>query len=186
MSKLTPMLEQYLEIKERYQDYILFYHLGDFFEMFFEDALIASRVLEITLTSRNKGAVDQVPMCGIPVQAASGYIARLIEQGHKVALCEQVEDPALAKGIVRREVTRLITPGSYLEDTAEAGNRYLVSLCPRGNRIGLASADLSTGEFRVTELVSFEKTLEEVSRIQPSEILLPPEFKEPSPDQAWI
>ena len=106
------MLEQYLEIKERYQDFLLFYHLGDFFEMFYEDALIASRVLEITLTSRNKGAENRVPMCGVPVQAVSGYIARLVEKGYKVALCEQVEDPAQAQGIVRREVTRLITPGS--------------------------------------------------------------------------
>jgi DNA mismatch repair protein MutS len=178
------MLEQYLEIKERHQDYILFYHLGDFFEMFFEDALTASRVLEITLTSRNKGAADPVPMCGIPVQAAPGYIARLIERGYKVALCEQVEDPAQAQGIVRREVTRLITPGSYLEEGGEPGNRYLLALAARGGRIGLAAADLSTGEFRVTEVTTPEKAWEEVGRVQPSEVLLPRSWKE-APDPEW-
>ncbi len=184
-TKLTPMLEQYLEIKERHQDYILFYHLGDFFEMFFEDALTASRVLEITLTSRNKGAAEQIPMCGIPVQAAPGYIARLIERGYKVALCEQVEDPSQAKGIVRREVTRLITPGSYLEEGPERGNRYLLALVSRGERIGLAAADLSTGEFRITEVGAPEKAWEEMGRIQPSEVLLPRSLQEGAADPAW-
>ncbi|MBI5585609.1 MAG: DNA mismatch repair protein MutS [Deltaproteobacteria bacterium] len=183
--KLTPMLEQYLEIKERHKDYILLYHLGDFFEMFFEDALVASRVLEITLTSRNKGAADQIPMCGVPVQAAPGYIARLIERGYKVALCEQMEDPLQAKGIVRRAVTRLITPGSFLEGP-EPGNRYLLSLAARGGRIGLATADLSTGEFRVTEVQDPGKAWEEVGRIQPAEILLPRSLQEPAPDQEWL
>ena len=113
------MLEQYLEIKERYQDFVLLYQLGDFFEMFYEDALLASRILEITLTSRHKGELkDQVPMCGVPIHAVSGYISRLVEKGYKVALCEQVEDPAQAQGIVRREVTRLITPGLYIDDTS--------------------------------------------------------------------
>jgi DNA mismatch repair protein MutS len=173
MNKTTPMLEQYLEIKARHQDYLLLYHLGDFFELFFEDALIASRVLEITLTSRNKGASDPVPMCGFPVQAVSGYIARLVEKGYKVALCEQVEDPALAKGIVRREVTRLITPGVYLDETSNQENRYLLSVALQGKKTGLAVVDLSTGEFRVTDFNNPNQALEEIGRIGPSEVLLP-------------
>jgi DNA mismatch repair protein MutS len=178
MIKMTPMLEQYLEIKSRHQDYLLLYHLGDFYEMFFEDALVASRVLEITLTSRNKGAANPVPMCGVPVQAVSGYIARLIEKGYKVALCEQVEDPALATGIVRREVTRLITPGVFLDGPSDQGNRYLLSLCPQGEASGLAVVDLSTGEFRVTDFQNPSQALEEIGRIGPSEVLLPRSFKE--------
>ncbi len=167
------MLEQYLEIKERYQDFVLFYQLGDFFEMFYEDALLASRILEITLTSRHKGELkDQVPMCGVPIHAVSGYISRLVEKGYKVALCEQVEDPAQAQGIVRREVTRLITPGLYIDDTSIKSNRYLLGLSYQETRFGLASVDLSTGEFRVTEVTDPEKALEEIGRINPSEILL--------------
>jgi DNA mismatch repair protein MutS len=178
MNKSTPMLEQYLEIKARHQDYLLLYHLGDFFELFFEDALIASRVLEITLTSRNKGAADPVPMCGVPVQAVSGYIARLVEKGYKVALCEQVEDPALTKGIVRREVTRLITPGSYIDESSNQGNRYLLSLALQGEKCGLAVVDLSTGEFRVTDFQNHNQALEETARLQPAEILLPRSLQE--------
>ncbi len=181
MIKMTPMLEQYLEIKARHQDYLLLYHLGDFYEMFFEDALVASRVLEITLTSRNKGAANPVPMCGVPVQAVSGYIARLIEKGYKVALCEQVEDPALAKGIVRREVTRLITPGVYLDETSNQENRYLLSVALQGEKIGLAVVDLSTGEFRVTDFKNPNQALEEIGRIGPSEVLLPRSFQD-NPD----
>lgn len=173
MTKITPMLEQYLEIKEQYQDYLLFYQLGDFFEMFFEDALLASRLLEITLTSRNKGEEkDRVPMCGVPVHAASGYIARLVEQGYKVALCEQIEDPEQAKGVVRREVTRLITPGAYVDEQETGSNRFLAALSFSEHRVGLASADLATGEFRVTEMEKADEALEEIGRIQPSEILL--------------
>lgn len=173
MTKITPMLEQYLEIKEQYRDYVLFYQLGDFFEMFFEDALLASRILEITLTSRNKGdEKDQVPMCGVPVHAASGYIARLVEKGYKVALCEQVEDPDQAKGIVRREVTRLITPGAYVDDLETGSNRFLSALSFEEGRFGLASADLATGEFRLTEVEGMDAALEEMGRIQPSEVLL--------------
>ena len=145
MSKITPMLEQYLEIKEKYRDFILFYQLGDFFEMFFEDALLASRLLEITLTSRNRGEADRVPMCGVPVQAASGYVARLVEKGYKVALCEQVEDPSQAKGIVRREVTRIVTPGLFIDEAQGQTNRYLACLSFRDNLFGLASVDLATG-----------------------------------------
>jgi len=179
MTKITPMLEQYLEIKEQYRDYILFYQLGDFFEMFFEDAHLASRVLEITLTSRNKGEEKEpVPMCGVPVHAASGYIARLVEKGYKVALCEQVEDPEEAKGIVRREVTRLITPGAYVDEGETGSNRFLAALSFSEGRFGLASADLATGEFRVTEVERAEEAVEEVGRIQPSEILLNAKVKD--------
>jgi DNA mismatch repair protein MutS len=115
-SKLTPMIKQYLSIKEDYPDAILLYRMGDFFEMFFEDAEVASRALEITLTSRNKNDTKPIPMCGVPVRAVQGYIARLIEKGFKVALCDQVEDPAQAKGIVKREVVRVLTPGMILEN----------------------------------------------------------------------
>jgi DNA mismatch repair protein MutS len=178
MTKITPMLEQYLETKERYQDYILFYQLGDFFEMFYEDALLASRLLEITLTSRHKGQQDQVPMCGVPIHAASGYVARLVEKGYKVALCEQVEDPGQAKGIVRREVTRVVTPGLFIDDAVTTQNRFLLSLSLQGNRFGLASVDLATGEFRVTEVTDPEKSFEEIGRINPSEILLSRAWKD--------
>ncbi|MBT8406043.1 MAG: DNA mismatch repair protein MutS, partial [Deltaproteobacteria bacterium] len=115
MSKVTPMIQQYLEIKESYQDAILFYRMGDFYEMFFEDAVMASRELEITLTSRDKQADNPIPMCGVPHHAADTYIAKLLERGHKVALCEQVEDPRQAKGLVRREVVRVATPGTVLD-----------------------------------------------------------------------
>lgn len=173
MTKITPMLEQYLEIKAKYQDFVLFYQLGDFFEMFYEDALLASRILEITLTSRHKGEQkNQVPMCGVPIHAVSGYVARMVEKGYKVALCEQVEDPSLSQGIVRREVTRLITPGLYIDDTSIKSNRYLLSLSFQETGFGLASVDLSTGEFRVTEVAGPEKALEEIGRINPSEILV--------------
>ncbi|MBI4767865.1 MAG: DNA mismatch repair protein MutS [Deltaproteobacteria bacterium] len=173
MTKITPMLEQYLEIKEKYRDFVLFYQLGDFFEMFYEDALLASRILEITLTSRHKGEQkDQIPMCGVPVHAVSGYVARMVEKGYKVALCEQVEDPSQAQGIVRREVTRLITPGLYIDDSSIKNNRYLLSLSFQEARFGLASVDLATGEFRVTEVADPEKALEEIGRINPSEILV--------------
>jgi DNA mismatch repair protein MutS len=172
------MLEQYLEIKEKVQDFILFYQLGDFFEMFFEDALLASRILEITLTSRNKGDQNQVPMCGVPIQAAPGYVAKLVEKGYKVALCEQIEDPTQAKGIVRREITRLITPGLYIDDGSITTNRYLLCLSCRESCFGLALVDLATGEFRVTEVVGLEEALEEISRINPSEILVSRRLKE--------
>jgi len=181
MTKITPMLEQYLEIKEKYQDFVLFYQLGDFFEMFYEDALLASRILEITLTSRHKGdRMDQIPMCGVPVHAVSGYVARMVEKGYKVALCEQAEDPTQAKGIVRREVTRLITPGLYIDETSGKSNRYLVALSSDETRIGLASVDLATGEFRMTEVADREKAFEEIGRIDPSEILISRALKQDS------
>ncbi|NTU77460.1 MAG: hypothetical protein HGA90_06590 [Alphaproteobacteria bacterium] len=127
--KTTPMMQQYLSIKEQHRDAILFYRMGDFYEMFLEDAEVASKVLEITLTSRNKNETAKIPMCGIPYRAAQGYIARLIESGHKVAICDQVEDPALAKGLVKREVVRVITPGMIVEDSFldEKSNNYILN-----------------------------------------------------------
>ena len=151
--KTTPMIRQYLSIKEQYADAILFYRMGDFYEMFFEDAQVASRVLDITLTSRNKNDDEPIPMCGVPHRAAQGYIARLIEAGHKVAICDQVEDPAAARGIVKRDVVRVVTPGMVLDDELLDGktNNYLLALFAGQDGVGLAYVDISTGSFRATE-----------------------------------
>ena len=169
------MIQQYLSIKESYPDVLLFYRMGDFYEMFFEDAQVASRALEITLTSRNKNDKTPIPMCGVPVKAARGYIARLLEQGHRVAVCEQVEDPAEAKGLVKREVVRVITPGMILENEYldAAANNYVLSVAHAANIFGLAWLDLSTGTFRVTETGSHPAVAEEILRVAPSEIVLP-------------
>ncbi len=153
VNDLTPAMRQYAEVKERYPDCILFFRMGDFYEMFFEDAVTASRILEITLTSRNKNSKDAVPLCGFPYHAASAYIAKLIAKGFKVAVCEQMEDPKLAKGVVKREVVRVVTPGLVLdtENLRSNENNFLAALVVRGGRFGLAFVDISTGEFRVTE-----------------------------------
>jgi DNA mismatch repair protein MutS len=174
MVKATPMVQQYLSIKQQYPDAILFYRMGDFYEMFFEDAEIASRILDIALTSRNKKDEQPIPMCGFPHHAAQGYIARLIERGFKVAICEQVEDPAKAVGIVKRDVVRVITPGVVLDsDILEEGsNNFLVSLFAREGRFGLAHLDISTGTFRVTESSDLYRIQDECRRIEPREILL--------------
>ncbi len=150
---LTPAMQQYLAIKEQYKDCILFFRMGDFYEMFFEDALTASKVLDITLTSRNKGKEDSVPLCGVPYHAASTYLSKLIGAGFKVAVCEQMEDPKEAKGVVRREVVRVVSPGLVVDtDTLDANkNNYLAGWVIDGDRIGIAFVDISTGEFRVTE-----------------------------------
>ncbi len=173
-SKTTPMLQQYLAIKEKYKDAILFYRMGDFYEMFFEDAHTASKVLEITLTSRNKNDEIPVPMCGVPYRAAQSYLARLIESGYKVAICDQVEDPSQAKGLVKREVVRVVTPGMIIEnELLEAkSNNYLLALTVDHNIIGLAYLDISTGTFRLTETANHEKIIEEIGRIAPREMLL--------------
>jgi DNA mismatch repair protein MutS len=178
-SKTTPMLQQYLAIKEKYQDAILFYRMGDFYEMFFEDAQTASKVLEITLTSRNKNDDVPVPMCGVPYRAAQSYMARLIENGHKVAICDQVEDPSQAKGLVKREVVRVVTPGMIIEnELLEAkSNNYLLSLAVDRELIGIAYLDISTGTFRVAEGADHAKIIEEVGRILPREVLLPADIK---------
>jgi DNA mismatch repair protein MutS len=173
--KSTPMIQQYLSIKERYKDAILFYRMGDFYEMFFEDAQVASKALEITLTSRNKNDAVPVPMCGVPYRAAQTYIARLIDSGHKVAICDQVEDPAMAKGLVRREVVRVVTPGMVVENELldAKSNNYLLAISIHGNRAGIAVLDISTGTFRIAETTDEGKAAEEVRRVGPSEVLLP-------------
>lgn len=168
------MLQQYLSIKERYPDVLLFYRMGDFYEMFFEDAQVASRVLEITLTSRNKKDELPVPMCGVPYRAAQGYISRLIDSGYKVAICDQVEDPKTAKGLVKREVVRVVTPGMIIEDElldAKANNFILAVAC-HDQCVGIASLDISTGMFRLTETDDGPAVIDEIMRLAPREILI--------------
>jgi DNA mismatch repair protein MutS len=180
--KSTPMIKQYLSIKGQYPDAILFYRMGDFYEMFFEDAQLASRVLEITLTSRNKNDESPVPMCGVPHRAAQGYIARLIDNGYKVAVCDQIEDPAKAKGLVKRDVVRVITPGMVIENELldERSNNYVLAVMRKSDLVGIAYLDISTGIFRVTESRDSISMVEEIRRIAPSEILLPePSKNEP-------
>jgi DNA mismatch repair protein MutS len=171
--KVTPMMQQYLQIKERYRDAILFFRLGDFYEMFFEDAHTAAKILDIALTSRNKNEDSAVPLCGVPYHSAEPYIQKLLDAGHKVAVCEQVEDPATAKGVVKREVVRVITPGTVT--AAEAldarGNNFLAALCKGRDILGLAVTDITTGEFRCTELADEAALFDELGRIQPSELL---------------
>jgi DNA mismatch repair protein MutS len=173
-AKVTPMMRQYLQIKERYRDAILFFRLGDFYEMFFEDAHTASKILDIALTSRNKTEDGSVPLCGVPYHAADPYIQKLLDAGHKVAVCEQVEDPVTAKGVVKREVVRVITPGTVT--AAEAldarGNNFLAAAHKGPNAFGLALTDITTGEFRFTEIADEAALLDELGRIHPSELLL--------------
>ena len=176
MAEQTPMMRQYLEIKSGYPDAILFFRMGDFYEMFLDDALVASRILDIALTSRNKGSADEIPFCGVPYHSASPYIAKLIEAGFKVAVCEQVEDPRQTKGIVKREVVKVLTPGLLIESESLTPdeNNYLLALYEGASGSwGCASLDVSTGEFRVTELPAVAAALAESVSINPSEILLP-------------
>ncbi len=178
---LTPAMKQYVEIKKKYPDCILFYRMGDFYEMFFEDALTASPILEITLTSRNKTKEDAVPLCGFPYHAASAYITKLVEKGFKVAICEQVEDPKNAKGIVKRDVIRVITPGLVLdEENLKAGeNNYLACITAGRDVLGLAFLDISTGEFQVSEFVSRDALLSAVGGLEFKELLMSPAFPDP-------
>jgi len=181
MSEITPMMRQYLEIKADYPDAILFFRLGDFYEMFLDDAVKASRILGITLTSRNKNAEGaEVPLCGIPYHSCAPYIAKLVEAGEKVAICEQTEDPKLTKGIVKREVVKVVTPGLVVEDASLSPkeNNFLLALFSEGDRFGLAFLDLSTGEFRVTELSGLLAVLAELTCISPREVILPASFRE--------
>ncbi|MEZ4599317.1 MAG: DNA mismatch repair protein MutS [Syntrophotaleaceae bacterium] len=180
MSQTTPMMRQYLEIKADYPDAILFFRLGDFYEMFMEDAVTASRILDITLTSRNKNAAEEIPLCGIPFHSAQPYIAKLVEHGLKVAICEQVEDPRTARGIVKREVVRVVTPGLILDSEIlqPKENNYLLALsCQPGPCWGLAVLDITTGEFRVTETREIDTLRSELASIDPREVLLPEEEK---------
>ncbi len=172
---LTPMMNQYLEIKDRYKDCILFFRLGDFYEMFFEDAKTASRELELVLTGRECGLEERAPMCGIPYHAAPNYITRLVSKGYKIAICEQVEDPAVAKGIVKRDVIKVITPGTYISQTGdeEYKNTYIMSIYCDKEYYGVALSDISTGEFKTTYFKLDLNTLfDEISKISPKEILL--------------
>jgi DNA mismatch repair protein MutS len=173
------MIKQYLSIKEQYPDAILFYRMGDFYEMFFEDAQLASRVLEITLTSRNKNDESPVPMCGVPHRAAQSYIARLIDNGYKVAVCDQMEDATQAKGLVKRDVVRVITPGMVIENELldARANNYVLAVSCKGDFSGVAYLDISTGDFRVTESKDSAAIMEEIQRISPSEVLLPESAK---------
>jgi DNA mismatch repair protein MutS len=173
-AKTTPMIQQYLSIKERYSDAILFYRMGDFYEMFFEDAQTASRVLDITLTSRNKKDAVPVPMCGVPYRAAQSYLSRLIESGYKVAICDQVEDPATAKGLVKREVVRVVTPGMIIEDDLldAKTNNFILALNINKTHSGFAYMDISTGTFRVAESKDRSKVLQEIQSIDPKEVLV--------------
>jgi DNA mismatch repair protein MutS len=181
------MMRQYLEIKADHPDAILFFRLGDFYEMFLDDAIKASRILGITLTSRNKNSDGaDVPLCGVPYHSCAPYIAKLVEAGEKVAICEQTEDPKLAKGIVKREVVKVITPGLVIEDASLSPkeNNYLLALYCEGERFGLSYLDLSTGEFRITELDGVQAALAEVNCISPREIILPAAFREEAKSKA--
>ena len=171
--ELTPMMKQYMQTKEEYKDCILFYRLGDFYEMFFDDALTASKELEITLTGKNCGLEERAPMCGIPYHAVDSYLNRLVSKGYKVAICEQVEDPKTAKGIVKREVIRVVTPGTNLDTQGldETKNNYIMCIVYMADRYGLSIADVTTGEYLVTELDSQTKLLDELYKFMPSEIV---------------
>ncbi|MDD5018498.1 MAG: DNA mismatch repair protein MutS, partial [Eubacteriales bacterium] len=176
MAELTPMMRQYAELKEKYKDCLLLYRLGDFYELFFDDALCASRELEITLTGRDCGMPQRAPMCGVPYHSVQGYIDRLIKKGYKVAICEQLTDPALSKGIVERDVVRVITPGTVTENTmlCDTDNNYILSLRRCGDSVGIAYTDVSTGAFYISECSIAEDlsaVINEVSRVLPSEII---------------
>ena len=173
MAEMTPMMQQYLETKKEYPDCILFYRLGDFYEMFFEDALTASKELEITLTGKNCGLEERAPMCGIPYHAVDGYLNKLVSKGYKVAICEQMEDPKLAKGLVKRDVVRIVTPGTNLNVQAldESRNNYLMSIAYFQGKIGISIADVTTGDYYLTEADDNKKLLDEINKYHPSEIV---------------
>ncbi len=170
---LSPMMKEYIKTKEEYKDCILFYRLGDFYEMFFEDALTVTKELEITLTGKDCGLEERAPMCGVPYHAAESYIKRLIEKGYKVAICEQVEDPKLAKGLVKREVIRVVTPGTTLDAAAldESKNNYLMSIVSMEDHFGCAIADITTGDCFLTEVDKPSKLLDEINKFVPAEII---------------
>ena len=176
MAEYSPMMQHYLATKEKYKDCILFYRLGDFYEMFFDDAINVSRELELTLTGKDCGQEQRAPMCGIPYHAAESYIAKLVQNGHKVAICEQLEDPKLAKGIVKRDVIRVVTPGTVTESNLleEKRNNFIMSIFKKGIFFGIAVCDISTGDFYSAEIKeenNFERLLDEISRYSPSEII---------------
>src|SRR6201987_2479012 len=171
----TPLMRQYAAIKKEHPTALLFFRLGDFYELFFDDAIVAAKELQITLTSRNKEKGISVPMCGVPYHAAEGYIAKLIRKGFKVAICEQMEDPRLAKKLVRREVTRIVTPGTAADSSLSSEeNNFLGAVAQVGDRVGFAALDLSTGEFRATEFQGWDanrRIQEELAQLRPKEML---------------
>src|SRR5215467_7961379 len=173
----TPLMRQYAAIKKQHPTALLFFRLGDFYELFFEDAVIASRELQITLTSRNKEKYVAIPMCGVPYHSAESYLSKLLRKGFKVAICEQMEDPRLAKKLVRREVTRVLTPGTALDGSISSEeNNFLAALARASGAVGLAALDLSTGEFRATEFRgenSERRIVEELQQLRPREVLYP-------------
>ncbi|SDB09830.1 DNA mismatch repair protein MutS [Pseudobutyrivibrio sp. YE44] len=173
MAEYTPMMQEYLKTKEEYKDCILFYRLGDFYEMFFEDAKTASKELELTLTGKSCGAEERAPMCGVPFHAADSYINRLVSRGYKVAICEQVEDPKEAKGLVKREVIRVVTPGTNIDQMAldEGSNNYIMSLFYNRGVFGVSACDISTADFYLTEVDGVRKLIDEVFRFNPAEII---------------
>ena len=179
-AKLSPMMRQYLESKKEVPDALLFYRIGDFYEMFFEDAIKASKALDLVLTGKDCGLEERAPMCGIPYHAADSYVSKLVSQGFKVAIGEQVEDPKLAKGLVKREIIRVITPGTQTEETAleEGKNNYLSAIYPGNSGIGIATVDISTGELYSLSVSDNKELLDEISRFSPKEILCPIGFLE--------
>ncbi|MFR9067858.1 MAG: hypothetical protein ACLVJH_14270 [Faecalibacterium prausnitzii] len=179
MAELSPMMQQYLEIKKQHKDEILFYRIGDFYEMFFDDAVTASRELDLTLTGKQCGLAERAPMCGVPFHSYEGYVARLIAKGYKVAICEQMEDPAKAKGLVKRDIIRVVTPGTVIESSMlqDDRNNYIASMFLKGKKAGLCFADVSTGTAHITEL---ERGKDRpgghcgTCRYHPSEVLMNP------------
>lgn len=191
MAEYSPMMRQYLEIKEHNKDHIVFFRLGDFYEMFFDDALLASKELELTLTGRECGKEERAPMCGVPYHSAEGYIARLVEKGYKVAICEQTEDAAAVKGIVKREVTRVVTPGTIIENSmlSDERNNYIASIFIDGGAVGLCFADISTGNAYVTSIFTDSVDrgiIAELARYNPSEVLFNSEILKHKPVTGYI
>ena len=177
LNKITPLMKQYLDVKKQYSDCIILYRVGDFYEMFFDDALVVSKALELTLTGKDCGLDERAPMCGIPHHASDAYIPRLVSRGFKVAICEQMEDPATAKGLVKRDVIRVITPGTVVESNMldEKKNNYVASIYRSGISYGFAYADVSTGEFYTTQINTgnnFSKLLNEISKVLPAEVVV--------------
>ena len=170
---VTPMMQQYLLTKKEYMDCILLYRLGDFYEMFFDDAVKASEILDLALTGKSCGLEERAPMCGIPFHAVDSYLDKIIEAGEKAAICEQTEDPKLAKGLVKREVIRIVTPGTSVnpQTLEESRNNFLMSIVDNGNILGISYADISTGEFYVTETDTKRRLQDEIAKVSPSEII---------------
>ena len=183
MAELSPMMRQYLEIKEQNKDCLLFFRVGDFYEMFYDDAVTASKELELVLTGKDCGQTERAPMCGVPYHSCEGYIARLIEKGYRVAICEQTEDPSTAKGLVRRDVVRIVTPGTVLEDSMldESRNNYLASICIGKREFGLCFIDVSTGAVNITSQKgsdALRRVMGELGRFAPKEIITVEEITE--------